>query len=111
MNSASINCMNSTAITPPAGHYSHVCVATGQVFISGQLPITPDGTPLTGRSFEEQTDQVLANVEGCLAQAGVDKNSLVQVTHRTGNSVALRVCSRTVHPSEPQFKTARGTSR
>jgi len=75
----SIRCMNRAATPPPAGHYSHVCVAAGQVFISGQLPISPDGTPLTGRSFAEQTAQVLANLDGCLAQAGVDKNSLVQV--------------------------------
>lgn len=76
---ADISCANNAAITPPAGHYSHVCVAAGQVFISGQLPIQPDGTPLTGRSFEEQTAQVLANVEACLACAAVGKESLVQV--------------------------------
>lgn len=74
-----ITCANSSAITPPAGHYSHVCLAAGQVFISGQLPIRPDGTALTGHSFEEQTAQVLANLEACLTCAGVDKESLVQV--------------------------------
>jgi len=74
-----ISCANSSAITRPAGHYSHVCVAAGQVFISGQLPIQPDGTALAGRPFEEQTAQVLANLEACLACAGVAKESLVQV--------------------------------
>lgn len=74
-----ISCANNSAITRPAGHYSHICVAAGQVFISGQLPIQPDGTALTGRSFEEQTAQVLANVEACLACVGVGKDSLVQV--------------------------------
>ena len=74
-----IECMNSMTVTPPAGHYSHVCVANGQVFISGQLPVRTDGTPLTGSSFEDQTIQVLANLDGCLARAGVDRNSLVQV--------------------------------
>jgi reactive intermediate/imine deaminase len=49
------------------------------VYISGQLPIKPDGTALADQSFEEQARQVLANVEGCLAQAGLDKDSLVQV--------------------------------
>jgi 2-iminobutanoate/2-iminopropanoate deaminase len=74
-----ISCSNSSTITPPGGHYSHVCVAAGQAFISGQLPIQPDGTALTGRSFEDQTAQVLANLEACLACAGVSKDNLVQV--------------------------------
>ncbi|MFC6673693.1 RidA family protein [Marinobacterium aestuariivivens] len=74
-----IICSNSSAITRPAGHYSHVCVAAGQVFISGQLPIQPDGTPLSGRPFEDQAAQALANLEACLTCAGVGKESLVQV--------------------------------
>lgn len=74
-----IHCANSSEISPPAGHYSHVCVAAGQVFISGQLPIHQDGTPLRDSSFEEQTTQALANVEACLACAGVGKDRLIQV--------------------------------
>lgn len=76
---ADISCANSSAVTPPVGHYSHVCVAAGLVFISGQLPIQPDGTVLIGSSFEEQSAQVLANLEACLACAGVGKENLVQV--------------------------------
>lgn len=76
---SAIACANSTAIAQPAGHYSHICTAAGMVYISGQLPIKPDGTALADQSFEEQARQVLANVEGCLAQAGLDKDSLVQV--------------------------------
>jgi 2-iminobutanoate/2-iminopropanoate deaminase len=70
---------NSTAISAPAGHYSHVCIAAGQVFVSGQLPIDPNGTPLTGKPFEVQARQVLANLEACLEVAGVGKERLVQV--------------------------------
>ncbi len=76
---SAIACANSTALAQPGGHYSHICTAAGLVFISGQLPITPEGTALTDRSFEEQSTQVLANIEGCLAQAGLGKDSLVQV--------------------------------
>jgi reactive intermediate/imine deaminase len=47
--------------------------------ISGQLPINSEGQALADQSFEEQTRQVLTNLEHCLAQAGVDKYSLVQV--------------------------------
>jgi 2-iminobutanoate/2-iminopropanoate deaminase len=76
---ADIVCMNSSVVVPPAGHYSHICTAAGHVYISGQLPIRPDGSPLTAHPFEEQTTQVLANIEACLACAGVGKDSLVQV--------------------------------
>ena len=74
-----IACANSNAIAQPGGHYSHVCTAAGLVHISGQLPIAPDGTPLTGRPFEQQVRQVLDNLEGCLQQVGLGTDSLVQV--------------------------------
>lgn len=75
----SVVCANSASAAPPAGHYSHTCTAAGLVFVSGILPITLEGKPLTGASFEHQTRQVLANLEGCLAGVGIDKESLVQV--------------------------------
>lgn len=74
-----ISCTNSSAIVAPAGHYSHVCVAGDQVFISGQLPIQPNGTQLSDRPFEEQARQVLENLEACLASVGLDKKRLTQV--------------------------------
>lgn len=74
-----MECLNSTAIAQPGGHYSHVCIAGGQVFISGQLPIQPDGTTLADRSFDEQAAQVLRNIDACLQRAGTDRQRLVQV--------------------------------
>jgi len=63
----------------PGGHYSHATVANGFVFVSGQLPITPDGVKLAGASFEEQARQVLANVKAALEGAGSGIGKLVQV--------------------------------
>ncbi|SRR5579871_187934 len=79
ISSLPILCGNSAEITPPAGHYSHICVAGGFVHISGQLPVDATGTPLADHSFADQVKQVLANVDGCLRKAGVDRRSLVQV--------------------------------
>ena len=64
---------------PPAGHYSASVTAGGFVFISGQLPITPHGEKKAGASFEEQTRQVLENVDACLKGAGVSRQHLVSV--------------------------------
>ena len=41
------------ASAPPRGHYSHAVVAGGFVFISGQLPIRPDGSIDPSLSFGE----------------------------------------------------------
>lgn len=74
-----IVCQNSSETAPPGGHYSHVCVAGDQVFISGQLPIQPDGTQLNDSYFETQARQVLENVDACLACVGLDRTRLTQV--------------------------------
>ena len=66
-------------LATPGGHYSHVTVANGFVFVSGQLPITADGTRLTGSPFAEQAQQVLDNVEHALLAAGSAIGRLVQV--------------------------------
>lgn len=66
-------------LAPPGGHYSHVAVAGGLVFVAGQLPIAPDGRKLTGEPFDAQARQVLANVEAALRAAGSGPERLVQV--------------------------------
>jgi reactive intermediate/imine deaminase len=76
---AGIVCKNSEELFQPAGHYSHVCIANGFAYLSGQLPLAADGAPLTERPFDEQAAQVLRNIDACLAAAGVDRRSLVQV--------------------------------
>ena len=58
--------INPAANAKPGGHYSHGVVANGFVFVSGQLPIAPDGKKLNDASFADQARQVLANVESIL---------------------------------------------
>jgi reactive intermediate/imine deaminase len=71
--------LNPTGLATPGGHYSHVAIGNGMVFISGQLPIDASGHKLTDASFEMQALQVLANVEAALAGAGSDIGKLLQV--------------------------------
>ncbi|MCY7370416.1 MAG: RidA family protein [Polaromonas sp.] len=66
-------------LAPPGGHYSHAVVAAGLVFVSGQLPITADGSKLNAASFDDQARQVLANVEAALTASGSSVGQLVQV--------------------------------
>lgn len=67
------------ALAKPGGHYSHAVCGGGLVFVSGQLPIRPDGLRLTDASFEDQARQTLSNVEQALLASGSDIPKLLQV--------------------------------
>lgn len=71
--------LNPAGLATPGGHYSHVAIGNGMVFVSGQLPIDAAGRKLTDASFEAQAQQVLANVEAALAGAGSGIGKLLQV--------------------------------
>jgi 2-iminobutanoate/2-iminopropanoate deaminase len=70
---------NPDTMAAPGGHYSHAVAANGFVFVSGQLPIAPDGNKLNDAAFERQARQVLDNVAHALAAAGSAVSRLVQV--------------------------------
>ena len=71
--------VNPSNMAPPGGRYSHASIASGLVFISGQLPITPSGELLNQLSFEEQVKQTLSNVKTVLEASGSSVAQLVQV--------------------------------
>ena len=70
---------NPATMAAPGGHYSHSISANGFVFVSGQLPIAPDGTKLNEAPFEQQAQQVLDNVAHALKAAGSSIAGLTQV--------------------------------
>lgn len=69
----------SHGLAAPGGHYSHAVRAGGLVFVSGQLPIAPDGSRFSDQSFETQARQALANVAAALASAASAIDELFQV--------------------------------
>ncbi len=76
---AGIHTTNPSTMATPGGHYSHAVTGGGLVFVSGQLPIAPDGTKLNDAPFAEQTRQVLHNVAQALVGAGSSVEKLLQV--------------------------------
>jgi reactive intermediate/imine deaminase len=70
---------NPPNMAPPGGHYSHAVTANGFVFVSGELPIAPDGAKLNDAPFERQAQQVLDNVALALKGAGSSIDKLTQV--------------------------------
>jgi len=61
----------------PNGHYSPVIEHRGILYLSGQLPIDPLSKQIL-ESIEEQTQQVLLNIEFLLNEAGSSKNQILQ---------------------------------
>ena len=64
----------------PGGHYSQAVVAGNLIFVSGQLPITTNGTIASNSTFGEQVRLALSNVLAIIQAAGSDRNALVRVT-------------------------------
>lgn len=64
----------------PGGHYSQAVVHNGLVYLSGILPITPDGQKLTEATIAEQTEQILANLDAILRASGSKRENVLKVT-------------------------------
>lgn len=61
------------------GPYSQAIVASGLVYTSGQIAITPEGIMLQG-SVEEQAHQVLKNLSAVLSEAGSSLQDVIKTT-------------------------------
>jgi len=53
----------------PKGQYSQIVIGGPFVFLSGQLPFTPDGKLVDG-DIKVQTRQILENIKNMLEEAG-----------------------------------------
>ena len=72
----------STDRAPAAiGPYSQAKVVGGGdlVFTSGQLPMDPETGEITGRTIEEQAEQVFDNIKAILVEAGTSLKNVVKV--------------------------------
>lgn len=75
-----LDCLIAPGLTPPAGHYSHAVVHGGIAYLAGQLPHTPGEPDRKPGSIEEQTRQVLANVEQVLQACGSSRDRVLRCT-------------------------------
>ena len=62
------------------GPYSHAVVAGNFVFCSGQLGLDPDTMEFKGNSIEDQTEQVMQNIEIVLEEAGTTMDKIIKTT-------------------------------
>ena len=65
---------------PPAGAYSQGWRAGDFIFVTGTGPVDANTGKLVGESIEEQTDQVITNMESVLTADGASLADVVKVT-------------------------------
>jgi 2-iminobutanoate/2-iminopropanoate deaminase len=69
----------STPSAPAAiGPYSQGIISQGFLFTSGQIPLIPETMEIVTGSIEEQTRQVLKNLDAVLTEAGTSWNRVVK---------------------------------
>ncbi len=64
----------------PAGHYSQAVITGDLIFVSGQLPINPDSKEKVNGTVEDQTLQVLENLNKILEAAGSGLRNVIKTT-------------------------------
>ncbi|KRP59347.1 RidA family protein [Pseudomonas trivialis] len=64
----------------PAGHYAQAVGHNGTLYISGQLPVSPDGGHNFAASFAEQAQIALGNLLAILHASGGTPADLLKVT-------------------------------
>lgn len=62
------------------GPYSQAIEKGGVLFISGQIPLSPETGEIVGKTVMEQTKQVLKNLESILVSAGYELDDVVKCT-------------------------------
>ena len=70
--------VNTTNAPHAIGPYSQGISAGSYVFISGQIALNPKTSKLAGDTIEEQTRQVLKNMEAILATRGLTLENVVK---------------------------------
>ncbi len=67
---------------PPTANYSHIAIvpaAARTIYISGQVPISADGSFVGKSDFEAQAMKVFENVGAALTEVGTDFSALVKI--------------------------------
>jgi 2-iminobutanoate/2-iminopropanoate deaminase len=75
-----VKLINTKKSPQPNGHYSQAVVHSNTVYTAVQLGIAPDESDPVPGTIEEQTKQVLQNIEEIINHAGSDKYHVLKVT-------------------------------
>jgi 2-iminobutanoate/2-iminopropanoate deaminase len=91
------------------GPYSQGIMTEGLVFTAGQIPINPATGKVEAESIEDQTRQVLRNVDAVLRAAGSGLHNVVKMTvfmTDLGDFKAMNGVYAEFFPSDPPARSA-----
>ena len=63
----------------PKGPYSQAVIHNGVMYLSGQIPLDPEGEPVRG-TIEEETSAALENIKVIIEEAGAALGDVLKVT-------------------------------
>ncbi len=72
--------INTSLAPSPVGPYNQSVMAGNTLYVSGQIAIIPETGKLLQGSIEEETDQVMKNLNAILTQANMDFNNVVKAS-------------------------------
>ena len=91
------------------GPYSQGIVTGGLVFTAGQIPINPVNGKVEAESIEDQTRQVLRNVDAVLRASGSGLHNVVKMTvfmTDLGDFTAMNGVYAEFFPTDPPARSA-----
>ncbi|WP_020589245.1 RidA family protein [Desulfobacter curvatus] len=62
------------------GPYSHAVIHNDTVYCAGQIPLDPASGEIVGTTIEEQTRQVMSNLEAVLKECNASLKTIVKTT-------------------------------
>ena len=103
------NVIATTEAPGAVGPYSQGIATDGFVFTAGQIPVNPATGKIEAETIEDQTRQVLSNVDAVLRAAGSGLHRIVKMTvfmTDLGNFQAMNGVYAEFFPSDPPARSA-----
>jgi 2-iminobutanoate/2-iminopropanoate deaminase len=70
--------INSNNAPAPIGPYSQAIKVGGTLYVSGQIPVSPDTGEVIKNDISKATEQVMSNIWAILNEAGMDFENVVK---------------------------------
>jgi 2-iminobutanoate/2-iminopropanoate deaminase len=103
------NVIATTEAPGAVGPYSQGIAIDGLVFTAGQIPVNPATSKIEAETIEDQTRQVLSNVDAVLRAAGSGLHRIVKMTvfmTDLGDFQAMNGVYAEFFPSDPPARSA-----
>ena len=103
------NVVATTEAPGAVGPYSQAIATDGFVFTAGQIPMNPASGEVEAETIEEQTRQVLSNIDAVLRAAGSSLNRVVKMTvfmTDLGDFQAMNGVYAEFFPADPPARSA-----